>query len=658
MKKTEMLNCKIFLFTMILFFSNNYAQVIQYPTISYSTYIGGTRPDYFYDSCYDENGNLFLVGKADTNEVIKMNVALDSILAGVNIKSSRTTTPRKVAYDKHGNVYVVGTTNTWDLITTDNAWDDTYANNPDQGSDVFIYKYDSNLQELLYGTYFGGFNDDYIGDIYVDDNENIYVLGSTFSGMFYDNILYTSDYPRVYLAKINTVTGLLEYITFMKGDGQDRGYAMSVVNNKYIYIAGSTGSKNFPTTPGAVFTNALGPHFAYGSWDADAFIAKLDIDGGILKSTYLGGTSGKERCNDIIVYGNKLIAVGFTESNDFPISNSVLNESYHGNEDIFICVLDTDLSQITRSVLLGGEDDDNINSIIMDFHGNYCITGYTESTSYPITDNAISSTIQGMKDLFITKINEEFSSIIFSSFYGGTNNDEAKVITITHDYNLLLVGDTYSDDFPVTNNAINNEFSGIDDGFILLLNDLIDPPTVPVCNFSADIIFGDIPLNVQFSDSSSGIINEWLWDFGDGDSSNEQNPVHTYQTADTFTVSLTIEGLGGSDTHIKEKFIIATEPTNVNDEIIHNAKHFMLHQNYPNPFNPSTKIEYNVKKACKVNLVVYNLNGQVVKELVNSYQQAGRYFINLNIQDIPSGIYFYKIKMGDFQAVRRMVKIE
>jgi len=85
---------------------------------------------------------------------------------------------------------------------------------------------------------------------------------------------------------------------------------------------------------------------------------------------------------------------------------------------------------------------------------------------------------------------------------------------------------------------------------------------------------------------------------------------------------------------------------------------YKLQQNYPNPFNPSTKIEYNVKEPCKVSLVVYNLNGQVVKELVNLYQQPGTYSIKLTIQEIPSGIYFYKIRMGDFQAVKKMVKIE
>ena len=85
---------------------------------------------------------------------------------------------------------------------------------------------------------------------------------------------------------------------------------------------------------------------------------------------------------------------------------------------------------------------------------------------------------------------------------------------------------------------------------------------------------------------------------------------------------------------------------------------FTLEQNFPNPFNPTTRIKYSVKEPCPVNLVVYNLTGQIVRELVNSFQQPGNYSITLNMQRIPSGIYLYRIRMGDFQAVKKMVKTE
>ena len=85
---------------------------------------------------------------------------------------------------------------------------------------------------------------------------------------------------------------------------------------------------------------------------------------------------------------------------------------------------------------------------------------------------------------------------------------------------------------------------------------------------------------------------------------------------------------------------------------------FKLCQNYPNPFNPSTKIKFDVKSPCEVNLAVYNVNGQIVRKLVDSYQHPGAYSISLDMQNNPSGIYVYKMSMGNFQEIKKMVKIE
>ncbi|MBN2103566.1 T9SS type A sorting domain-containing protein [bacterium] len=85
---------------------------------------------------------------------------------------------------------------------------------------------------------------------------------------------------------------------------------------------------------------------------------------------------------------------------------------------------------------------------------------------------------------------------------------------------------------------------------------------------------------------------------------------------------------------------------------------FILYHCYPNPFNPSTQIKYTVKRSCRVSLVIYNLSGHIVRELVDTYQEAGHYSVTVNMQETPSGVYFYKILMGDYQDVKKMVKIE
>jgi N-acetylneuraminic acid mutarotase len=89
-----------------------------------------------------------------------------------------------------------------------------------------------------------------------------------------------------------------------------------------------------------------------------------------------------------------------------------------------------------------------------------------------------------------------------------------------------------------------------------------------------------------------------------------------------------------------------------------NPNRFALSNIYPNPFNPETTIAYAVKEPCEVRLIVTNVLGQTVKEPIHSFHQPGEYTVHVHMQDNPSGLYFYHIVMGDFQAVKKMVKIE
>ncbi len=82
---------------------------------------------------------------------------------------------------------------------------------------------------------------------------------------------------------------------------------------------------------------------------------------------------------------------------------------------------------------------------------------------------------------------------------------------------------------------------------------------------------------------------------------------------------------------------------------------FSLKQNYPNPFNPMTTIKYSLANSVPVKLEVYNTLGQKVKTLVNRVQPAGEYTVQFDANDLSSGIYFYRLKAGDFNSVRKMI---
>ncbi len=176
----------------------------------------------------------------------------------------------------------------------------------------------------------------------------------------------------------------------------------------------------------------------------------------------------------------------------------------------------------------------------------------------------------------------------------------------------------------------------------------------PIANFLADTTLGFVPFTVRFKDSSSGLIIAHQWNFGDGQESTEQNPSHTYETANTFSVTLTVTGPGGIDTKIRENYIIVKDPSQPGK--------FHLAQNYPNPFNNVTTIEYQLPKDTQVTLRIFNIAGEFVKTLIEEKQTAYYYKIQWDGRDengnsVAGGLYLYYLKADGFSQSNKMVLI-
>ena len=89
-----------------------------------------------------------------------------------------------------------------------------------------------------------------------------------------------------------------------------------------------------------------------------------------------------------------------------------------------------------------------------------------------------------------------------------------------------------------------------------------------------------------------------------------------------------------------------------------NPSIFRLFQNYPNPFNPSTKIKYSIPKAENVTLKIYDILGRQIKTLVNEEKPAGKYSVEFNGSSLPSGVYFYQIKAGNYIKTKKMLLLK
>lgn len=123
-----------------------------------------------------------------------------------------------------------------------------------------------------------------------------------------------------------------------------------------------------------------------------------------------------------------------------------------------------------------------------------------------------------------------------------------------------------------------------------------------------------------------------------------------------FTDSLTGYAVGEEGVILKYKY---QNPDNIGEDLNTAINDFILNQNYPNPFNPSTQIEFYLPISGNVNLSVFNVLGQEIQTLINhEYSNSGKHTIEFNGEDLPSGIYLYKLQVDDYSKVKKMILLK
>jgi PKD repeat protein len=174
------------------------------------------------------------------------------------------------------------------------------------------------------------------------------------------------------------------------------------------------------------------------------------------------------------------------------------------------------------------------------------------------------------------------------------------------------------------------------------------PP--PVANFTADQTSGNVPVIVNFTDHSTGQISFWLWDFGDEQTSSEQNPTHNYLEAGIYTVSLTVTGDGGTDTDIKTNYIAVSDPTNIAEHEIN--EHFKI---YPNPANSFCTINLRDLKTSIVSFKVYNSKGELVLIIHNELTPGNSQELGLDISKLPAGLYYILMNTDSDNSAQKLM---
>jgi len=339
-----------------------------------------------------------------------------------------------IAVDREGNAYVTGWTYSVDFPNND-------AIQLYRGvSEAFVAKINPSGSALIYSTYLGGTGGEVGCGISVDREGNAYIGGYTYSDDFPTVNPIQPARARGYdafIAKLDPSGSALVYSTYLGGSEGDDAWGIATDSDGNAYLVGRTDSPDFPTK---------NPLQAYGG-GMDAFIAKINPSGSALVfSTFLGG-SGDEIANTIAVDSSERAHVaGITYSANFPTKNAL--QSYNGgSKDAFVLRLNPSGSQLSYSTYLGGGGPDDARGLAVDCHGNAYVSGSTSSSDFP-TKNALQPVSGGYQDAFAAKLNQTGTALVYSTYLGGSSTDTGWGIAADCTGNAYITGTTFSFNFP------------------------------------------------------------------------------------------------------------------------------------------------------------------------------------------------------------------
>ncbi len=254
---------------------------------------------------------------------------------------------------------------------------------------------------------------------------------------------------------------VLMYSTYLGGTGDEFSHAIAVDGSGNAYVTGSTPSTNFPTANPLQASN--------GGGSDDAFVTKINSLGTtLLYSTYFGGSAIDGGVGIAVDGSGNAYVTGSTYSTNFPTVNP-LQVSNGGSADAFVTKINNLGSTLLYSTYLGGSGADYALGIAVDSSGDAFVTGDTTSTDFPKA-NALQSGNGGGQDAFVTKINSLGSTLLYSTYLGGSGIDQGNGIAVDSSGNAYVTGQTTSTKFP-TANPLQASFGGdLWDAFVTKIN--------------------------------------------------------------------------------------------------------------------------------------------------------------------------------------------
>ena len=588
------------------------------PILIFSTYTGSTADNWGFTATYDDLGNMYVggiafdigypvtlgafqttynggtgVGYPGTDIAItKFSDDGTQLLYSTYLGGSGNENPHSIVCNQNGELYVFGSTSSTNIPMLTNSYDNsfnlgnTFQNsvmNYVNGTDAFVVKLNANGSGLLGATYIGGsgndavnlspslkknYADEFRGEIIVDNNDNCWVTTTTLS----------ADFPIVGGAqnnnngmqdavafKLNSDLSSLLWSTYYGGSSDDAGYSIQLNSLNEPIITGGTMSNDLFTS-----SNSINPS---SSGVQDGFIVKYNNLGNTITAATYIGTSSYDQCYFVQTDLNDNIYVYGQTEGSYPITpTTIFNNPGSGQ---FIHKLNSDLTITEFSTVFGSGTGINIapSAFLVSDCDLIYVSGWGGSVNFqgntfnmPTTSNAYQIGSDG-SDFFLGVFTADANSLLYATYFGGNASAEhvdggtSRFDKNGKVYQAVCAGCPGNSDFPTsigawsnTNNSLNCNLGA----FKFSLENITPVISIPqpyVC----------MPNSYQFNNLSQGG-DQYLWDFGDGDTSNQFAPSHTYQDTGRYEVSLIVsDSLGCLE---EDTAIIYLDVFNINNAVI------------------------------------------------------------------------------------------
>ncbi len=472
------------------------------PVLAYATYLGGSGTDQSTGIAVDSSGSVYLAGYTDSIDfplatlgslannanhafVAKLDPAGANLIYADYIGGNSQDYAIALVLDSANEVYVTGSTssNNFPIVKA-------YQSQQPGPYAGFLTKISADGSSLLYSTYLGGNTFDQPSCISIDGLGQVYVAGYTMSQNFpVANAYQATVQPNQggiygyygFLTKFSTDGSSLVYSTYLAGnsdvaqvcaDGTCWPVPYSVVSAVAVdasgnaYVDGTTNTYNFPVTPGAFLTS--------NNTQQDAtvgFVSKFNSAGGIDYSTYFYGSSGNPIGVGAIAVdssGSAYVAGTADSDGTFPVTaTSLCDPAVYGSACgyAFVTKFDPAGATLLYSTFLGPNNYASPQALAIDARANAYVLG---TTSGPLSQtNQAIETYTSNEDLLLVEIDPTATTLLFSTYLGGSGNDSAAGMALDAAGSIYITGTTNSTDFPVTPRAFQGLLGGNIDAFVV-----------------------------------------------------------------------------------------------------------------------------------------------------------------------------------------------